>query len=205
VALTRNWTTVTDGELIRLVQAGSPEESAEAFGALFDRTNRRLEAFLARGLGATPPEIAWVAEETWERALESLHAYEDRGKPFLARLCRIATNVWRERRRQLGKHPPLPEGYEVAAVDAWSRDPLMQLAERDDRHDLESALSEAIASLKPDQRAVLERRLVLGKSSREVADELGWTVAKVDTTLHRARTACRTYLLERFGLGPAAH
>jgi RNA polymerase sigma-70 factor (ECF subfamily) len=198
-------TTVSDGELLRLVQTGSPEEAANAFGALFDHTNRRLEAFLARGLGVTQPEIVWVAEETWERALESLHTYEDRGRPFLAWLCRIATNVWHERRRQLGKHPPLPEGYEAAAVDAWSRDPLLQLAERDDRHDLEMALRETVAALKPDQRAVLERRLVLGKSSREVADELGWTIAKVDTTLHRARKACRTYLLERFGLGPATH
>ena len=111
MALTRTWTTATDGELIRLVQTGSPEESAEAFGALFDRTNRQLKRFLARGLGVTPAEIAWVAEEAWERALESLHTYEDRGLPFLAWLRQFAINVWRTRRRQLGKHPPLSEGY----------------------------------------------------------------------------------------------
>lgn len=195
---------MADGELVRRVQAGSPEESADAFGELFDRTNRQLEAVLARK-GLTGAEIAWVAEETWERAQECLPRYVDQGMPFVAWLCGIATNVWRERARHHRKYRPLPEEYQVAATDGWASDPLAQLAEREGCEELGAALRDAIAALKPDQRAVLERRLVLGKSSRDVAEELGWTVAKVDTTLHRARAACRQYLLERYRLGPATH
>lgn len=202
--MTETWATTTDGELVRLVQTGGPTEAADAFGELFDRTNRGLVAFLARK-GLTRPEIAWVAEEAWERAYESLLSYEDRGWPFLAWLRGIATNVWRERARHHRKHPSLPEDYQAAATAAWSLDPLAQLAEREDQDDLGAALREAITRLKPDQRAVLERRLILGKSSREVAEELGWTVVKVDTTLHRARTACRHYLLDQCGPRPPAH
>lgn len=201
-ALTEIATTTTDGELVRLVQAGSPDEAADAFGVLFDRTNQRLLAFLARK-GLTGSEMARVAEETWERAQEGLLAYDDQGTPFLAWLRGIATNVWRERARYLRRHQALPEEYDIAASDAWSRDPLALLTEREDHDDLRAALHAAIAALKPGHRAVLERRLVLGKSSRDVADELGWTVAKVDTTLHRARAACRAFLLDRYELQPA--
>jgi RNA polymerase sigma-70 factor (ECF subfamily) len=190
---------MTDGDLVRVVQAGNPEEAADAFGALFDRTNGPLVAFLARK-GLTGAELAWAAEETWERAYEGLPTYEDRGLPFLAWIRAIATNVWRERARHLRRHQPLPEEYELAATDGWTRDPLIQLAEQDERDELAAALREAILALKPDQRAVLERRLVLRKTSSEVATELGWTVVKVDTTLHRARAACRRYLVDRYGL-----
>ncbi len=192
-----------DAELVRLVQVGG-QGAIGAFEALFDRTNRQLEAFLAKK-GLTRPEIEEVAEESWERALECLSTYEDRGLPFVVWLRRFAINVLHERMRYKWKLQPFPDEYKAVAFDAWARDPLIQLTERESLIELGAVLREAIAALKPGQRAVIERRLVLGKSSREVADELGWTVTKVDTTLHRARAACREYLLERHGFRPAVH
>ena len=75
-------------------------------------------------------------------------------------------------------------------------DPQEQVAIQDESDEKRRGLREALNGLNSDQRAVVRARLVQGKSSREVATELGWSVSRVDVTLFRARTALRTALVE---------
>ncbi len=190
----------SDSSLIQIIRSGNPSDAASAFGVLFDRTNDSLCRFLG-GRGLVPLEIEAVAQETWSRAVEFLPMYEDRGIPFLAWLRTTAINVWREQLRERPRTQALPEDYDAVATDEWSRDPLDQLSDQEDQDELRATLREVFANLKPDHRTVLERRLILGESSQEVGARLGWTVSKVDTTLHRARAACREKLIARYAGG----
>jgi len=182
----------TDAELVAAVQHGTPDEAEAAWTALFDRSVGPLErAIAARGLVRS--EIEEILQETWTRALTKIESYEERGFPFAAWLRAIARNVMLERARH--RSYPWPEGYEPVGTGSDAFDPLEQVVATDEIERHREALLAAIARLSPDQRTVVEGRLILGKSSREVAADLGCSPSNVDVVLFRARALLRAALV----------
>jgi RNA polymerase sigma-70 factor (ECF subfamily) len=182
----------TDAELVDVVQHGTPDEAQAAWAVLFDRSIGSLErSVAARGL--VKSEIEDVLQETWARALAKIGTYEQRGAPFVAWLHGIARKVMLEKaRRRLYQRP---EGYEPPSTGSDSVDPLEQVVTEEDVARRRETLLAAIAGLSPEQRAVVEGRLILGKSSRDVAADLGCSPSNVDVLLYRARATLRATLV----------
>ncbi|MEU5538873.1 sigma-70 family RNA polymerase sigma factor [Streptomyces sp. NPDC020362] len=164
----------------------------------FDAYRGELVAFCYRMLGSFH-EAEDLVQETLLRAWKARDRYDPARASVRTWLYRIATNVCltaldgRERR-------PLPSG-----LGAPSEDPGAPLTPALDvpwlepfpdarfdvelRADLRLAWVAAVQLLPARQRAVLVLREVLAFSAAEVAEQLGTTVAAVNSALQRARTA----------------
>lgn len=125
-----------------------------------------------------------LAQETFVRAYRAMPAF--RGECALRTwLYRIAVSVclqWlrRSRRRQERALP---------AERLARRCPVSERLEQ-------LQVQETMAALPEHYRALLALRYFSGFSYREVADAMGWSLARVKVTLHRARNAFRDRYLE---------
>ncbi|WP_370368235.1 sigma-70 family RNA polymerase sigma factor [Catenulispora sp. GP43] len=140
---------------------------------------------------------AWKARERYDPARASLRTW----------LYRIATNVCLTALESRGRRP-LPSGLGAPSRDTeaplrpaldipWLEPFPDARFDADARADLRLAWVAAVQELPARQRAALVLRDVLDFSAAEVADQLGTTVAAVNSALQRARAAVA-------GLGDAA-
>lgn len=196
--------------LIRAVQVAGPAEASEAFRRLYDANDGPLRNYLAYGRGLQPYEIDEVCETVWERALERIRSYEPRGVPYFIWLKQAVNMVLRETFRaksREAKHTvPLPEDFDVEAVDDWGTDPLLRLLEEEEERDaarrraeILEAISDVTAHLPEDSQAVLQAREELGFSAEDTAELLGWKVEKVYSEYYRAKKRAREQLLRMYG------
>lgn len=137
-----------------------------------------------------------IVQETFARALEH-EPGEDR--PLRPWLTRVAVNLARDQLRRRKRHgypgPWLPtplDDDELDRVDVPEDAPAA-----DARYVLKEtatlAFLVALEELKPQQRAVMLLRDVLGWTVRETAEALELSEPNVKTTLHRARAAMKGY------------
>jgi RNA polymerase sigma-70 factor (ECF subfamily) len=140
-----------------------------------------------------------LAQETALRAWKARERYDPARASLRTWLYRIATNVWLTALEERGRRP-LPSG-----LGAPSDDPGAPLTPATDipwltpfpdarydvevRADLRLAWVAAVQYLPARQRAVLVLREVLAFTAGEVAEQLGTTVAAVNSALQRARAA----------------
>lgn len=130
-----------------------------------------------------------VVQDAMLRAWRSLDSLRDdqAAKPWLLTIVRRENARFFERKR-----------LETVDIDELVGAPTMQLASEDetDSHDLR----EAIAKLDDDYREPLVLQVVMGYSTKEIADVMGLSNGAVLTRLHRARKR----LIEDFDLGEPA-
>lgn len=120
-----------------------------------------------------------VAQETFIRALRSLHRF-DSSRPLRPWLLRITANLARNRRRALGRYwkalrrfaGQVPEGADVEAQSAQQAEAV--------------ELWRAIRHLKRPEQEVIYLRYFLELSTEEVADALNTPPGTVKSRLHRA-------------------
>ena len=136
-----------------------------------------------------------LVQQTMLRAWQARDRYDDTRASVRTWLYRIATNVCLTALQGRARRP-LPSGLVAASDDPGA--PLTPALDipwlqpfPDARTDLRLALVAAMQILPARQRAVLLLREVLQFSAGEVAAQLGTTVAAVNSTLQRARTALR--------------
>lgn len=72
-----------------------------------------------------------------------------------------------------------------------------------EEHETYQRIIDEINNMKADYRDVVLHRIVMGLSIAETADTLGWSKAKVKTTLHRALKLLRKSLTTSLGRGLA--
>jgi len=142
---------------------------------------------LARYLTGNPPDAEDLVQETYARALRSLHQFTP-GTNLKAWLCRILRNTFvSEYRRRRGS--PVIGGLDtvvpVPDVAAREVDRLAKIAAEE--------IEAALMTLGEDARTVILLDLE-GLSEVEVADVLGCAVGTVKSRLSRARAALRQRL-----------
>ena len=165
-----------------------------AFRALFLRHSpgvRRYLGDLLRDDAAADD----ATQETFLRAFDSLRRLRD-GARLSSWLFGIARNVFLEQcraRADLKRRLEEPN-IEVEAVDqAPTPDAALLSAEA------ERVLADALSHVGEPRKSALLLRLDHGLSYEDIADVMGWSVAKVKNEIHRGRLQLRAQLLRYLG------
>lgn len=160
-----------EGDLVRRAQQGD----ADAFTELYRRHVDQIYRFVYLRVG-DEAAAEDLTSEVFVRALESLHAYEDRGAPFAAWLYRIANarvvDHWR-RSRQVDVSLDSGEielPFEPAARDVFAL----------------KILSESLRRLTAEQQEVIILKFVEGYSTAEISQITGRSEGAVKALQRRA-------------------
>jgi RNA polymerase sigma-70 factor (ECF subfamily) len=161
------------------------------FDALFRAHYGEIVRYLAVRLGSRE-EAADVASEVFVEAFRRVPGLRWRGRPVLAWLYRVASNMAADHVRRARREVPAPEVEpEGAAADAGDA-----LADRE-------ALRRALHELPPDYQLVVHLRLVEGYSFAEVAKMTGRSVGACQMLVLRAGRQLREALVEEGVRAPA--
>lgn len=195
--------TMTDDELVELVQQGDNED---AFQELYIAHNSAVSKWITKLLldHNLPTEMLKetsedVAQETWFRAWRDINKFKGKSS-FETWVCGIARNVVREWLRE-NYNPGTGTSYDsVDNVDSTrelSIDP--EQVEKLILDESAKVLVEAInAALSPQQREIYRMKL-LGLKNKEIAEILGKTPNLVHSQLSQARTRFRDIIQEHYG------
>jgi RNA polymerase sigma-70 factor, ECF subfamily len=162
---------------------------AQAFRRIYDEHARSVFRFL-RDLLRDAASADEATQETFVRAHAGWERLE-RDDRVLAWLFGIARNVAYEAMRARKRLIPmeeseLPEPENVAQPP----DPEALLLGRE----VDAMLKEALATLSEDRRAALLLAIDHGLPYGEIAEVMGWSLAKVKVEIHRARLVLRAHV-----------
>ncbi len=176
----------TEAGLIKAAQGGSPEAVEELFHLHWPRAHRA--AFLVVHDAAAAEDIA---QEAFLSALRSLHRF-DRRRPLGPWLHRIVVNRaidW-TRRRSVQMETPVAEWHaELEPPGPPDRNPALEGEERE-------RIDDVLATLSPEQRAVVVLRHLLDYSPGEIASMLDLPRGTVNSRLRRGLDVLRSALGE---------
>jgi RNA polymerase sigma-70 factor, ECF subfamily len=178
-----------DGE--RTLVSRARDHEPAAFRAIFDRYApgvHRLLCDLLRDDTAADE----ATQEAFVRAFHRIDSIRD-DRRLVPWLLAIARNVAFEHIRARGRSPFVPEEPEGEPISDAT--PEMSLQGQEAQH----ALDGALATLSPARRAALLLRVDQGLPYEEIAEVLGWSLAKVKVEIHRARQQLRGLLSDHLG------
>ena len=170
--------TTTDDRLVAAIRAGSDD----AFGVLVTRYREPLTGFAARLLGGSHADAEDVVQDAFIRALRGLRA-SDRPMTVRPWLYMIVRNRAYDHLRA-EKHTEEPDRLSLVAAPDHS-EPFVSAAAREE---LDQVVAE-IGRLPERQRLALVKRELGGATHRELAGELGTSVAATKSLLVRARSS----------------
>lgn len=176
-------------DVIRRCRAGDEE----AWRALVARYQDMVYA-IARRLAGPAAEDA--AQETFLRVFRKLDTYRaDRGAKFSSWLYRVAYNCACDVASSRAREAALPESYDPPD-DGAGPEELAAGAERT------RLAREALASIRPEYRNVLEMYYLMGKSYEQVAEVADLPLGTVKSYIHRGKKEVLTSL-RRMGVADA--
>ncbi|MFQ5696245.1 MAG: sigma-70 family RNA polymerase sigma factor [Terriglobia bacterium] len=187
--------------------AGAKAGDAEAFTTLVRQYDRNIYR-LAMNITSNKEDAEDVLQETFLKAYTKLEQFQGNAR-FHTWLVRIAVNegLMKLRKRRGDKTVPLDQPFETADQDelvreleAWDDNPEQTYA----REELRSIVNEAIGSLEPTFRSVVQLRDVEDLSTEETAEMLGLSVPAVKSRLLRGRLKLREKLNRHFRRGARA-
>jgi RNA polymerase sigma-70 factor (ECF subfamily) len=162
------------------------EGDSDAMRALYDRFAPAVRRFLwalVRDRAAAEDAL----QETFTRAIDrvsTLHA-GDRVAPWLFGIARNVSLEHRRRRRRDGD----AAGHDGQELGHGRTPEAAMLGEECAR-----VVEAALATMSDDRRAALLLRIDHGLPYEDIAQAMGWTVAKAKIEVHRARLAVRAHL-----------
>lgn len=168
--------------ILALALAGDPDALRRLYLAHGPRIRRFLRGMLGDAAAADD-----ATQETFVRAFRRLTTLRDGDRlvPWLFGIARhVANETRRARRRDAGA--PLVADRDEAHADT----PEALLVGRE----TEARIGGVLAGLAEDRRAALLLRIDHGLSYDEIAELLGWSVAKAKVEVHRARLVLRERL-----------
>ena len=173
----------SSADLIARACAGDPE----AFRLIFERYSRPLISFLYDLVGDR--ELAEdLTQETFVRAYRNLSTMREETK-LSTWLFGIARNVAREAiraRLRSNRHVDL-EDESVQDLSDTAPVPVDRLLGKE----LNAVIRHSLASLDEDKRLVFTLKVFQQCSYEEIAEITGFSIAKLKTDLHRARSEMR--------------
>ena len=165
----------------------------EAFGELYERYVDRIYNYIFHRVG-NQHDAEDLTARTFQRALEHIGRYEDRGAPFSAWLYRIAHNLvanWhRDHSRRRRRVIPLSE---LARLHPWSEG----LDRQSEVSEEQEALQAAIRRLPADRQLLLILKFSEGLSNAQIGLIMGRSEGAIKSLYHRTLIALRKDLEER--------
>lgn len=172
-----------DSELIALAAKGD----RKAFGALYERYVYKVFRHVYY-LTNDPHTAEDLTAQTFLKALEAVHRYEDRGVSVLAWLLRIAHNLTINHKKvRKNGDARLPEWVEIEGRE------LTPEASCEAKADGERVW-ENVRRLRGDQRQVIVMRFIDGLSYPDIARVLGKSIGAVRVIQYRALHSLRRRL-----------
>jgi RNA polymerase sigma-70 factor, ECF subfamily len=180
-------------ELISRARSGDDE----AFRLIFGRYGRPIISFIYDMVGRR--DLAEeLTQETFVRAYKNLKALRDDTK-LSTWLFGIAKNVSRESLRY--KHRETDRvGFDddrVLELSDGKQPPDRQLLDKE----LNGVIQDALGALDEDKRLVFTLKIFQQRSYEEIAEITGFSIPKLKTDLHRARTEMRRRIRPYLGVG----
>lgn len=161
--------------LLRQAQRGD----ADAFAALYQANVQAIYRYVLYRVNDRQLAEDLTAE-VFTRALQGIASYQDRGKPFVAWLYRIAgARVIDQYRRQNRRPPSSDIETEVIASEVDMDLPML-------RRQAAQTLRLAIAELTEDQQQVIVLRFIEGYSTNAIAQIMGKQPNAIKALQHRA-------------------
>lgn len=176
----------------------SVQGDEEAYGRLVRRYEKPITGLLWR-FTRDPVQCEELTQQVFVEAYFSLKTYRG-DAPLLHWLRKIATRTgyrfWREKAKE-PQESSLPEFDVLEEIEAVEEDQI-------DPAEAAAVLQSLLSRLPPDDRLVLTLMYFEECGTKEIAERVGWTRAKVKTQALRARRkmkeiAEREHLLERLG------
>jgi RNA polymerase sigma-70 factor (ECF subfamily) len=165
----------------RLVEAA--QSDPRCFAELYEANFDRVYAFVARRVPGRE-EAEDLTAEVFHQALSGLAGFEWQGRPFIAWLLGIASNLLARRwQRAMEQSEVVIDDVELEALAADA-----------DRHTL---FAQLLDQLPDDQRRVIERRFFAECSIREIAHEMGRSEGAVKQLQFRALETLRAQVRNR--------
>ena len=168
----------------------------EAFRRIFERWARPVVSFVYDMVGdrALAEDLT---QETFVRAYKYLDALRDESK-FSTWLFSIARNVAREHLRSAHSRSRKVDLDDETVLELQDERPTPAGALLD--KELNGVVRHALGLLDEDKRLVFTLKIFQGRSYEEIAEITGFSVPKVKTDLHRARTEMRKRISPYLGV-----
>ena len=168
----------------------------EAFRRIFDRWARPVVSFVYDMVGdrALAEDLT---QETFVRAYRYLDALRDETK-FSTWLFSIARNVAREHLRSAHSRSQKVDLDDETVLELHDERPTPAAALLD--KELNGVVRHALGALDEDKRLVFTLKIFQQRSYEEIAEITGFSVPKVKTDLHRARTEMRRRMSPYLGV-----
>lgn len=194
---------MADESLTRLAQAGDEQEliqrirggDSERFGDLVNRYEGHVVRIVGRRVPAD--RAAEIAHDVFVRAYFGLAQFSN-DVPFdhwLAGIVvRTCYDFWRDRKREEVPVSTLTDNHHRWIEQALAAQSDDEWRSQTSRREAKDVLEWALGQLSPENRAVLTLVQLDGRSVREAAQLLGWSVVTVKVRVHRARHALRKIL-----------
>ncbi|MFN2557952.1 MAG: RNA polymerase sigma factor [Nitriliruptorales bacterium] len=178
-------------ELVDGVRVGNPDAIAEVYLQVAPALRAFLRAEVRHGEVADD-----LVEHTFMELLEARATIRGGGRALRSWLFRAARNNLYDWRRRAARRADHELGQEhTATLEDPDPNPETVASERDALAEIRDALGE----LSPDQREVLELRLVAELPTAEVAELTGRTVGAVKALQHRGLAKLARVLQSRLG------
>ncbi|MBI3132008.1 MAG: sigma-70 family RNA polymerase sigma factor [Acidobacteria bacterium] len=156
----------------------------EALAHLMTRFERPVFAFIHRRLAGETGVVQELVQEVFLKCLKHKDRFEE-GRPVAAWLFTLAANAATDHLRKRGREVPPPESFD--APDPQAPSPWETL----DQGRRLKELREALESLTPRQRAMVQAYYVHEKPVKEIAQDLGCAEGTVKATLFQSLSKLR--------------
>jgi RNA polymerase sigma-70 factor, ECF subfamily len=176
----------TEAELL----AAAVQGNRDAYGQLVQKYQDRLLITVYRVV-QNRAEAEDLCQEAFLQAYIHLRTFAGRST-FYTWLCRIALNLAISQRRRGRRSPSLDQTRQATGAEPADHGDLP--ADRLVREESLSQIRKALATLAPDQRAVIVLRAVDELDYQQIAEVLGLKLGTVRSRLHRARMQLRDLL-----------
>ncbi len=180
-----------DQDLVRLVMRGETDRYAD----LVARHQASVTRIVARRIPSDRTEE--VVHDVFVRAYFGLAQYSRSVSldHWLAGIAvRTCYDFWRARKRDALPVSALTDDHQRWIEDVLSAESETAFKDQVRKQEATEVLHWAMNQLSPEHRAVLQLVHLEGRSAREAAALLGWSLINVKVRAHRARKALRTIL-----------